>query len=278
MNNTLVYRLERKYKDMLNVLNSRAPFRPDTALILGSGLGGFADSLKIHHTILSSELPGYPASTVEGHLGRIHFAESGDKKLLLFQGRIHFYEGIPLESCLMPVFIARSAGARNLILTNAAGGISPFLQPGDLMLNTSMIAVNIKKELTDLIGIADYSSVMAFRDFPSAALSCVIEDAARECGIELKHGVYWYCKGPSYETPAEIRMINKLGGDAVGMSTVYEAIFSALMGLRTASVSCITNYAAGISEFRLSHDEVQQTADKVKDAFERLIKTTIARL
>jgi purine-nucleoside phosphorylase len=167
---------------------------------------------------------------------------------------------------------------KNLFLTNAAGGINFNFKPGDLMLTLSFNANAIKKELTSLIGLADAASKDRLIGFPSENLNNVLRNAALEEKIELKEGVYWYTKGPSYETPAEIRMMRTFGGDAVGMSTAHEAIFASYLGLNVAAVTCITNYAAGIIQEKLSHAEVTETANMVSEKFERLVKRFIKML
>ncbi len=264
-----------KYKVPIDKLLKEKPFEPEISIILGSGLGDFANSVIIHKTISASGLKGYPHSTIQGHEGKIHFAEYAGKKILLFQGRIHFYEGYPVSQCILPVYAGYKLGCKKMLLTNAAGGINSFFKPGDLMLANSMNGTSIKKELTDLIGLASLEGRTNFFNFPSQELNEVIKNAALEEKIPLKEGTYWYTKGPSYETPAEINMIRTFGGDAVGMSTVHEAVFSAYLGLETSAVSCITNYAAGISDKKLSHREVTETAGFVKDKFEKLVKKTI---
>lgn len=251
------------------------PFSPDLAIILGSGLGNFADQIERKKTIETSSLPDYPSSTIQGHAGKIHFAEFAGKKLLLFQGRVHFYEGYSLDQCILPVLITYKSNCKKIILTNAAGGMNPSFIPGDLVLNTSFNGILLKKELTKLIGVADEKGKKNFFDLPSEFLNKLILQAAEIEGIELKKGVYWYTLGPSYETPAEIRFFSKFGGDTVGMSTVHEAVFASYLGLATASISCITNYAAGLTQNKLSHHEVTQTANQVQNKFERLIKKII---
>lgn len=267
--------LEYKYKNPLDKIKSESPFKPETALILGSGLGEFADSIETCKTITTTSLPGYPQSSVQGHKGKIHFAEYKEKKLLLFQGRIHFYEGYKLSECVLPVIIAKSLGCKKIILTNAAGGINSQFKPADLMLNTSFNSILIAKELSELIGVSTVDNKTGMLNFPSEKINDVIRTAAREEKISLKEGVYFITKGPSYETPAEVQMIRKSGADAVGMSTVHEAIYAHVLGLEVAAISCITNYAAGISSMKLSHDDVIETADIVKSKFERLVKKII---
>jgi purine-nucleoside phosphorylase len=265
-----------KYKDLVSYLKELKPFNPGIAIILGSGLGDFAKSVDITKTVSTTELPSYPPSTIPGHEGKIHFAEYAGKKLLLFQGRIHFYEGYHLSECILPAYIADMMGVKYLIATNAAGGVNPDFTPGDLMLVKSYIGFNLKKELTELLGISGPGEKNNFLNFPSPALNAIIRKAAEKDNILLKDGVYWYNKGPVYETPAEINMTGKFGGDAVGMSTVPETYYAAVRGIRTSSISCITNYAAGISGQKLSHFEVTETANRVKEKFERLIKRTLS--
>ena len=273
---TMNLNMNLKYKELVNLLKQQSPFKPEVSLILGSGLGDFASSIKLFKTISTSELPGYPPSTIVGHEGKIHFAEHEGKKLLLFQGRIHFYEGYTISECVLPAFLSHKLGCSKILITNAAGGINPDFHPGDLMLALSFNGLSIKKELASLIGTLSEEGTNNLRDFPSVAFNKIIRNAALEEKIELKEGVYWLSKGPSYETPAEIRMMSKFGGDSVGMSTVHEALFAAYSGLQVASVSCITNYAAGISSSKLNHAEVTETANIVKEKFERLVKRIIS--
>ncbi len=265
-----------KYKELISYLRQAAPFRPDTAIILGSGLGDFAQSIESVKSFSTSELPSYPPSTIPGHEGKIHFANHAGRKLLLFQGRIHFYEGYHLSECILPAYISGLLGVKHLVATNAAGGVNPGFVPGDLMLIESFIGINLKKEMTELLGLSGIEEKQNFLNFPSLSMNHTIEKAAVEENISLRKGVYWYNKGPVYETPAEINMIRRFGGDAVGMSTVPEVYYAAGLGIKTSCISCITNYAAGISGQKLSHNEVTETANRVKEKFERLIKKTLS--
>lgn len=265
-----------KYKELIEYLKSNFETLPDMAVILGSGLGDFVKSVGVHKSVSTSSLPGFPVSTIKGHEGRIHFGEFAGKKLLLFQGRIHFYEGYPVSECILPVFAAYKLGCKKIFITNAAGGINSSFRPGDLMLNDSFNGTNIKKELTGVLGVTSLEERQNFFDFPSRKLNNIIKHAAIEEKIDLKEGVYWFTKGPSYETPAEIKMMKNFGADAVGMSTVHEAVFASALGMETAAVSCITNMAAGISSKKLDHSDVTNTANLVKDKFERLVKRTIS--
>lgn len=264
-----------KYKDIISELGKAAPVKPNIAIILGSGLGDFASRVSILQSINTSDIKGYPASTVEGHKGKIIFAEHSGKKLLIFQGRIHFYEGYSIDESVLPIQIASSLGAKYCLLTNAAGGIKEDFSPGDLMLVSSFNGIALKKELTDLLHISSEEGKNRMLGFPSSTLNSALKASAVKNKIDLKEGVYWYSKGPMYETPAEIKYAEKFGADAVGMSTVHEAVFAVHKGLKTSVVSCITNYAAGISDKKLEHKEVTETADRVKETFSKLILTAI---
>jgi len=267
--------LNTKYSQTLETIVKQIPFEPEVCIVLGSGLGDFAKKVEPIKSIPTSSLPNYPLSTVNGHQGYLHFSNYAKKKLLIVQGRIHFYEGYSLSQCVLPVHIASKLNCRNLILTNAAGGVNINFTPGDLMLATSFNSINIKKELAELLGFTSLNNRNDFLNFPSKELNDKIKHASLEEKIYLREGVYWFTKGPNYETPAEIRMISKFGGDAVGMSTVHEAIYASTLGMKVASISCITNFAAGLSPQKLSHQEVIETAELVKKDFERLVKTTI---
>lgn len=265
-----------KYRTVIEKIKAEAPFKPKIGLILGSGLGDFAEKVNTEKSIPTNSLPGYPISTVHGHKGFIHFSEYTDKELLIFQGRIHFYEGYKLSDCILPVLIAKELGCEKLIITNAAGGVNPNFKPGDLMLNIDFNSINIKKELTQLIGLATVEERAQMLDFPSEEINSKIREAALSERILLREGTYILTKGPSYESPAEIKMYSKWGIDAVGMSTVHEALFGIKLGMKIGAVSLITNHAAGISPQKLSHQEVIYTAEKSKVMFEQLVKKTIS--
>jgi purine-nucleoside phosphorylase len=267
-----------KYKEAISYLKKESPFIPDVALILGSGLGDFVSSTKKIKSLSTSAIPGYPKATVEGHQGVIHFSIIENKNVLIFQGRLHFYEGYKLSDCLLPVFLTSKLSCNQIILTNAAGGISRNFVPGDLMLIDSFNSINLKKEIANLIGISSIDKRNNFLNCPSKKMNEIFIESAKEIGIPLNSGTYWYTKGPSYETPAEIELIRKFGGDAVGMSTVHEAVFASSLKIDVAAVSCITNMAAGISLQKLSHNEVTETAAKVAEIFSLLLKTAISRL
>lgn len=264
-----------KYKELFSFIDDFAPFKPNMCIILGSGAGDFVEHVEIHKSINTDQLPDYPVSTVEGHHGAIHFCTLKEEKILLFQGRIHYYEGYKLYECILPVYMAYHLGCKELLLTNAAGGINQEFTPGDLMLATSFNGMFIKKQLTELIGIAEFSRRQTFSDFPSKRLNDIISQAAEELAIGIRQGVYWYTSGPTYETPSEVRMMGNNGADAVGMSTVHEAVIGKYLGMEVSSISTITNFAAGLSPVKLSHEEVQITAQLVKELFCALLEKTV---
>lgn len=252
-------------------------FEPDVALVLGSGLGGFAENIKIENEISYSDIPGFPVSTVPGHAGKFIFGYLGDKKIVCMKGRIHFYEGYNISDVVLPARLMKMLGAKILFLTNAAGGLGEGFGAGDLMLITDHISIFAPNPLIgpnlDELGprFPDMSNVY------KKDLQDVIRAVAKENGIDLKEGVYCQCTGPSFESPAEIKMLAKLGVSAVGMSTVNEAIAANHMGMRICGVSCISNLAAGISGEPLSHEEVQEAADKAAPLFTKLVSESIKR-
>lgn len=255
----------------VDALRARIPFSPEIALVLGSGLGEFADGLDGRTVIPTSEIPGYPLSTVEGHKGRLVFACLGEKQLLVFQGRIHFYESNDFQPVLHPIAVASALGATSLIVTNAAGGINPHFQPGDLMIITDHLDLTSEP----LPGIPPESSRLSLYD---SGFITTAERVASARGIRIRKGVYAGVKGPSYETAAEVEMVRRLGGDAVGMSTVKEVQFAATRGMKTLGISCITNKATGIGREKLSHAEVTEVANRVKRDFSSLLNDFIVSL
>ena len=259
-------------------IRAKTDFRPEVALVLGSGLGEYARNMDVKAQIAYSEIEGFPVSTVAGHDGRFLFGYVGGVPVVLMKGRVHFYEGYEMSDVVMPVRIMGLLGAEKLILTNAAGGVNLDFVPGDLMMITDHISTFIK---SPLIGPNVEELGTRFPDMShvyDTELCEKIRQAAGRTGITLREGIYLQCTGPNYETPAEIRMIRTLGADAVGMSTACEAIAARHMGMRVCGISCITNMAAGILDQPLNHREVQETADRVKDSFERLITEVIVSL
>lgn len=267
-----------KYQEAIIYFKKQSPFTPDLAIVLGSGLGEFANSTTKIKSLSTSEIPGYPKSTVKGHQGVIHFSKIENKNILIFQGRLHFYEGYKISDCLLAVLLSKKLGCNKIIFTNAAGGVNRNFAPGDLMLIDSFNALQLNKEITSLVGITSIEVRNNFLNCPSKRMNEVLIETAREIKIGLKTGDYWYSKGPSYETPAEIRMVSRFGADAVGMSTVHEAVFATYLNMEAAAISCITNMAAGISQQKLSHSEVTKTAKKVAEKFSLLLKTAVSKL
>ena len=263
--------LATRIENAVAYIRSCTSAEPSFGMILGSGLGDFADTLENRQVIPFSDIPDFPAATVPGHTGAFVFGTKHGKSVVCLQGRLHYYEGHPMPLLTMPVRIMAKLGVRQLLLTNAAGGVNPSYRPGDLMLITDHINFS---GMNPLIG--EYHDSFGTRfpdvsDLYSAGLRLKIKLAAVEVGINLRQGVYMMFSGPSYETPAEIRMARTLGADAVGMSTVPEAIVAAQCGIACLGVSCITNLAAGVSPHKLSHQEVMETAARVHDTFHSLV-------
>ena len=253
----------------ISFIREHAPVSPRIALILGSGLCDFSDNLPNRTSIPTSDIPHYPVSTVEGHKGKLVFAMLNEKPLLAFQGRVHFYETRDLEKVLYPIHVAHKLGIRTLITTNAAGGINRTFLPGDLMIIMDQINFTFERRA---------STKPSLRQIYSADLIAKAEAAARMSGIQVKRGVYVGLKGPSYETASEIEMLTRIGGDAVGMSTVFESSVASSLGMDVLGISCITNLATGISPTKLSHQEVTEVGSRVKQTFATLVASTISLL
>lgn len=263
-------------QESLSYLRSRVSVKPSLAIILGSGLGDFANRLKKKVTIPVEDIPYYPRQTVEGHNGKLIFGMINSKHLLAFQGRIHFYEVGDLSKVLCPIYIAHGLGIRKLLITNAAGGVNRQFRPGDLMLITDQINLTFENPRTDFFG--NRFGTHIHRELYNAKFQSLIAQVASERVITLRRGVYCGVKGPSYETAAEVEMIRRIGGDAAGMSTVNEVILAAKLGMLVAGVSCITNLATGITSSPLSHREVTEVAKRVKKRFASLLTGVIQRL
>mgnify|MGYP004455218285 CR=1 FL=1 len=264
-----------KLKKCYESVRKKTDFVPEIALILGSGLGDYADSLEIEQSIEYTEIEGFPVSTVKGHKGRFVFAHIDGKPVVIMQGRVHYYEGYPMTDVVLPTRLMGLLGAKKLILTNAAGGVNYDFKPGDFMMITDHITTAIQSPLIgpnlDELGtrFPDMSEVY------NLELQEKIKAAAKKLNIPLKEGVYMQFTGPSYETPAEIRMCRTWGGDAAGMSTACEAMAANHMGMKVCGISCITNLAAGMSKEKLNHKEVQETADRVSVQFKQLVTELI---
>ncbi|MBX6332101.1 MAG: purine-nucleoside phosphorylase [Gemmatimonadaceae bacterium] len=260
------------------VLRARLGTRlPRTALILGSGLGDLVHYIEDPVQVPYRELPGFPPSAVAGHAGRVVAGRLAGAQVLAFAGRVHLYEGHAAATVALPVRLAHAVGARVLVVSNAAGGIRRTLRPGDLMLIRDHINLTGRNPLVGPVrdGETRFPDMSAPYD---AELLLLLREAALAVGVPVVEGVYVAVLGPSYETPAEIRMLERLGADAVGMSTVPEVIAARALGMRVAGVSCITNPAAGIAAAPLSHADVLATSARVADAFVRLMTDFVRRL
>jgi purine-nucleoside phosphorylase len=248
-------------------LKKVSPLRPTLAIVLGSGFHHALTELRVDKKISHAKIPGFPKPTVSGHAGELYFGHLGKTPVLVLSGRAHFYEGHPMERVTFAVRTLAAFGVRDLLLTNAAGGLNKKFRAGDFMVLTDHINFMGTNPLRGAPSFVDMTQVY------DARLSALLFKAARKCKMKLQRGVYLAVSGPSYETPAEIRAFAKLGADAVGMSTVPEAIVARQCGLNVAAISCITNLAAGISKENLSHTEVLETAEKVKVLAAKLLKT-----
>jgi purine-nucleoside phosphorylase len=259
-------------------IRSRATEEIRVALVLGSGLGAFADELEGASAVPYSEIPGFARPTVEGHAGRLVVGRVGGVGVAAMQGRFHFYEGYKLEEVTFPIRVLALAGASSLVLTNAAGGLNNSFEQGALVLisdHLNLMGTN------PLLGPNDARFGPRFPDMTEVYDREYQEAAVAEAhamGIELRRGIYAALTGPSYETPAEIRMLRLLGADAVGMSTVPEAIVARQMGLRVLGISCITNMAAGMLDEPINHEEVIETGARVRETFAELLRRVIPKL
>lgn len=252
--------------------------RADTAVVLGSGLGDYGETFDKVNRIAYTDLPGFPASTAPGHAGEFIGGEKNGKRVLIMNGRFHMYEGIQMSQIALPVRVMRLLGVKNLILTNAAGGVNLGFHPGDLMMITDYINLTGQSPLTgpnmDEIGprFPDMSHVF------TPELQAICRDAAKGMELELREGVYCWMPGPCYETPAEIRMLRLLGADAVGMSTVPDAMAARHADMNVLGISCITNMAAGILDQPITHQEVLDTGRRIQANFRTLIDRIIEKI
>lgn len=255
----------------------RIDFVPKAAIVLGSGLGNFARTVDVRAELPYSEIEGFPVSTVPGHAGRFIFGYINEIPVVLMQGRVHYYEGYPITDVVLPTRLMKMMGAGILFLTNASGGIDPSFHAGSLMLITDHISSFAPNPLIgpniDELGtrFPDMSHVY------DEDLQEIIRTTAKDNGIELFEGVYAQLTGPSFESPAEIRMLHRLGVSAVGMSTVVEAIAANHMGMKICGVSCVSNLAAGMNSTPLTHEEVQEAANAVAPKFEKLLTESVSR-
>ncbi len=268
----------KKLQTCLKAIRVKTDFSPEVGLILGSGLGDFAEEIDIRASVNYSEIEGFPLSTVEGHKGRFVFGYVGEVPVVIMQGRVHYYEGYSMQEVVLPTRLMGMMGCKKLILTNAGGGVNLSFEPGSLMMITDHITTAVPSPLIgkniDELGtrFPDMSEVY------SKELQTIIREAASDLGIPLQEGVYVQFTGPNYETPAEIRMARSWGADAVGMSTACEAMAARHMGMEVCGISCITNMAAGITAAPLNHEEVQLIASKVSADFKKLVQEIIIKI
>src|SRR4030095_9084631 len=257
------------------LIRERAKADVSVAIILGSGLGGFADELTDAKGIPYDQIPGFARATVEGHAGRLVIGKVGDSAIAALQGRFHFYEGYSLEDVTFPIRVLKLLGVRTLILTNASGALNVEYSPGSLMVITDHINL---MGVNPLIGPNDERFGPRFPDLTNVyapELQDIVLHEAEAMNLQMRRGVYAALSGPSYETPAEIHMVRALGADAVGMSTVPEAIVARHMGIQVVGISCITNLAAGVTDRPVDHTQVIAVGERIRETFSELLRRVI---
>ena len=260
------------------LIRARTDANVSVAIVLGSGLGAFADELTDSTSIRYDEIPSFARATVEGHAGRLVIGKTNNVTVAAMQGRFHFYEGYSLEEVTFPIRVLKLLGVRTIILTNAAGSLNTEFTPGSLMVITdhiNLLGVN------PLVGPNDVRFGPRFPDLTSVyarRLQDLVISEANAIGLDMRRGIYAALSGPSYETPAEIHMVRTLGADAVGMSTVPEAIVARHMNMEVIGISCITNLAAGVSNRPVDHSQVIATGERVRAEFTELLRRVVARL
>ena len=258
-------------------IKDKIPFMPRVALVLGSGLGNYADTMEVKGEIDYKEIEDFPVSTVPGHAGKFIFGYLDEIPVVCMKGRVHYYEGYDVTDVVLPTRLMKLLGAKILFLTNAAGGVNTSFHAGDLMLIRDHISVFAPNPL---IGANIDELGLRFPDMSHVYdkdLQQIIRETAKENDIYLQEGIYTQLTGPSFESPAEIRMLRTLGCDAVGMSTVVEAIAANHMGMRICGISCISNLAAGMTDQPLNHEEVQEAADMAAPRFKKLVTESVKR-
>ena len=259
-------------------VKQRIDFKPEIALVLGSGLGDYGDSIQVVDTLDYHDIDGFPVSTVAGHKGRFIFGYVNDVPVVCMQGRVHYYEGYPMTDVVLPTRLMKMMGAKVLFLTNAAGGLNYDFAAGDFMMITDHIMNFVP---SPLIGPNIDELGLRFPDMSEIYkkdLQQILRDAAGRLGIKLQEGVYIQLTGPNFETPQEVKMCRILGADAAGMSTAAEAVAANHMGMKVCGISCISNLGCGMMDQPLSHEEVQETADRVSGQFKELVTEVIVNI
>ena len=268
-----------KVKEAAAYIISKIHVRPRIAVVLGTGLGGFAEKLSDSVEIPYSDIPNFPLGTVSGHEGRLVFGKLGEKYVLALSGRVHYYEGFSMQEVAFPIWVMRELEVRTVILTNAAGAINESYNVGDLVAIVDHIKLCPDSPLR---GIGDNEYGHRFHDMSKIydpQLTEHLKEVADGMGITVEDGVYAYMGGPQFETPAEIRALNVMGADLVGMSTVPEAIVAHHTGIKVLAISCVTNYAAGVGSGELiSHEESKEIGDMISEKFENLMDGVIGRI
>ena len=264
-----------KLVNCVEAVRAKTDFVPKVAIVLGSGLGDYAAQIRVETEVSYQDIPGFPVSTVPGHAGKFVFGYVDEVPVVCMKGRVHYYEGYDISDVVLPIRLMKLLGAEILFLTNAAGGINTSFHAGDLMLIKDQIAILAPNPL---IGPNIDELGTRFPDMTEVydrQLAQVIKDRAKDNGVYLQEGVYAQVTGPSFESPADVKMLGVLGADAVGMSTVCEAVAARHCGMRVCGISCICNLAAGLSENPLSHEEVQQAADEAAPRFKKLVTESV---
>ena len=267
-----------KLQNCLKSVREKTDFVPKVAIVLGSGLGDYANDIKVVTEIDYSDIEGFPVSTVPGHAGKFIFGYVKDVPVVCMKGRVHYYEGYPISDVVLPTRLMKLMGAEVLFLTNASGGINPSFTAGDFMMLTDHISLWAPNPLIgqniDELGVRFPDMTHVY----DVELQDVIREVAKAEGIDLKEGIYAQLTGPSFESPAEIQLLHKLDVDAVGMSTVVEAIAANHMGMKICCISCVCNLAAGMTDNPLTHEEVQEAAAEAAPKFKKLVTEVVAKL